>query len=97
MKKKYIIFSFIIILIISIVIIINDNKYLKIKGYPNTLIMVTYNGQEQDSFPVKDNSLYYDVDVSCNNADGSWDYENWKLLIQNLDTTTKCSINITSS
>jgi len=97
MKKKYIIFSIIFIIIISIAIIINDNKYLKIKGYPNTLIMVTYNGQEQDSFPLKDNSLYYDIDVSCSNADGSWDYENWKLLIQNLDTTAKCSVNITSS
>jgi len=97
MKKKYIIFSFIIILIISIVIIKNNNKYLKIKGYPNTLIMVTYNGKEQDSFPLKDNSLYYDIDVTCSNADGSWDYENWKLLIQNLDTTAKCSVNITSS
>jgi len=97
MKKKYIIFIIIFVLIISIVIITNDNKYLNLKGYPNTLIMVTYNGKEQDSFPVKDNSLYYDIDVTCSNAEGSWDYENWKLLIQNLDTTAKCRVDITSS
>jgi len=98
-RKKLILIGMLLIIITGVVIINNNNKkYLKIKGYPNTNIMVTLNGVKQNNFPTKNGETdYYNVDVNCNNADGSWDYENWELVISNLKDETNCSVSFTSS
>jgi len=98
MKKKLIFIPIIILVIIVLASIYGNSKnYLSLKGYPNTKIMITHNGDVVSSFPDKDDSLYYNVEVSCDNANARWDYENWRVLISNLKSKSKCNISFTSS
>ena len=99
MKKK-IIFSFTILLAIITGLIIASNKdknYFKIEGYPNLKIMVSNNGEIVNNFPTKDNNLYYNVITSCDNADTYWDYDNWEMVVSNLNKTSKCKVSFTSN
>ena len=99
MKKK-IIFSFTILLAIITGLIIASNKdknYFKIEGYPNLKIMVSNNGEIVNNFPTKDNNLYYNVITSCDNADTYWDYNNWEMVVSNLNKTSKCKVSFTSN
>ena len=99
MKKK-IIFSFTILLAIITGLIIASNKdknYFKIEGYPNLKIMVSNNGEIVDAFPTKDNNLYYNVITYCDNADTYWDYDNWEMVVSNLNKTSKCKVSFTSN
>ena len=99
MKKK-IIFSFTILLAIITGLIITSNKdknYFKIEGYPNLKIMVSNNGEIVDAFPTKDNNLYYNVITTCDNADTYWDYDNWEMVVSNLNKTSKCKVSFTSN
>ncbi len=98
MKKLLKILVPIVIICISIFIINkNNNKYTSISGYPNTKIMVSYNGVARSDFPSKDTSLYYNVTTNCNNASSHWDYDNWELVISNLTSTSKCNVDFTTS
>ena len=99
MKKK-LIFSFTILLAIITGLIIASNKdknYFKIEGYPNLKIMVSNNGEIVNNFPTKDNNLYYNVITSCDNADTYWDYDNWEMVVSNLNKTSKCKVSFTSN
>ena len=99
MKKK-LIFSFTILLAIITGLIIASNKdknYFKIEGYPNLKIMVSNNGEIVDAFPTKDNNLYYNVITYCDNADTYWDYDNWEMVVSNLNKTSKCKVSFTSN
>ena len=99
MKKK-IIFSFTILLSIITELIIASNKdknYFKIEGYPNLKIMVSNNGEIVNNFPTKDNNLYYNVITSCDNADTYWDYDNWEMVVSNLNKTSRCKVSFTSN
>ena len=99
MKKK-IIFSFTILLAIITGLIIASNKdknYFKIEGYPNLKIMVSNNGEIVNNFPTKDNNLYYNVITTCDNADTYWDYDNWEMVVSNLNKTSKCKVSFTSN
>ncbi len=99
MKKK-LIFSFTILLAIITGLIIASNKdknYFKIEGYPNLKIMVSNNGEIVNYFPTKDTSLYYNVITTCDNADTYWDYDNWEMVVSNLNKTSKCKVSFTSN
>ena len=94
MKKKIIIISSIIILIVlSLTITVKTNKnYFKVND--NTYLAVLVNGTESSSLPTKGN---YNVSISCTNATGLWDYDNWKAIIKNINGTAKCSLSFKSS
>src|SRR5574344_1368489 len=94
MKKKIFIISFILlIMLISFTITKTVNhKYLKINN--NTYLAVLVNGTESSSIPAKGN---YNVSITCQNATGSWDYDNWKAIIKNINGTAKCSLNFKNS
>src|SRR5574344_2795867 len=94
MKKKIFIISFILlIMLISFTITKTVNhKYLKINN--NTYLAVLVNGTESSSIPAKGN---YNVSITCQNATGSWDFDNWKAIIKNINGTAKCSLNFKNS
>ncbi|MCI6002268.1 MAG: hypothetical protein MRZ37_03895 [Tenericutes bacterium] len=99
MKKK-IIYGIIILLTIIIGLIIvnkvNKNNYFEIVGYPNMKIMVSYNGESRNNFPVKDSNLFYNVTTTCDNADSKWDYDNWELVVYNLVSKSRCKVSFTT-
>ena len=100
MKKKIIILLTIGLAVFSGLLITKNNSnknYVKMKGYPNLNIMVSYNGNVMNEFPIKDNNLYYNVEVSCDNADAKWDYDAWEMVVTNLKKASKCKANFTSS
>ena len=91
MKKKIILISILLLLITSSFFI--HNKY-NLKYKDNIYLAVLVNGTESSSIPAKGN---YSVSVTCNNATGSWDYDNWKARIKNVNGTAKCSLSFKSS
>ena len=91
MKKKIIVISILLLLITSSFFI--HNKY-NLKYKDNIYLAVLVNGTESSSIPAKGN---YSVSVTCNNATGSWDYDNWKARIKNVNGTAKCSLSFKSS
>ena len=99
MKKKIIYGSIILLTIIIGLIItnkVNKNNYFEIVGYPNMKIMVSYNGEPRNNFPVKDSNLFYNVIATCDNADAKWDYDNWELVVYNLVSESKCKVSFTT-
>jgi hypothetical protein len=90
MKKKIIVVSILILLIISTFVF--KNKY-NIKYQNNAYIAVLVNGVDSSSIPAKGN---YEVNITCSNANGRWDYDNWKAIIKNINGTAKCSLSFTS-
>ena len=99
MKKKIIYGSIILLTIIIGLIItnkVNKNNYFEIVGYPNMKIMVSYNGEPRNNFPVKDSNLFYNVIATCDNADAKWDYETWELVVYNLVSESKCKVSFTT-
>jgi hypothetical protein len=91
LKKKIIVISILLLLIMSSFFI--HNKY-NVKYKDNIYLAVLVNGTESSSIPAKGN---YSVSVTCNNATGSWDYDNWKVIIKNINGTAKCSLSFKSS
>jgi hypothetical protein len=91
LKKKIILISILLLLITSSFFI--HNKY-NLKYKDNIYLAVLVNGTESSSIPAKGN---YSVSVTCNNATGSWDYDNWKAIIKNINGTAKCSLSFKSS
>ena len=95
MKKK-IILTFIAILCISIFLVTlsgnnNSKKYTNMNGIK--LAISDGNGSSLDTIPAKG---MYKVTVSCNNADGSWDYINWKIIVKNITGDVKCNLTFKS-
>ena len=91
MKKKLLIISvFILIMFIIILSCCNNKKIFKKDGilYALTLDEVSIN-----SFPSKG---MYRVDVNCENATGKWDYDNWKLYIEDITNNVSCDIDFTT-
>lgn len=48
---------------------------------------------EVDSIPQKGNYL---VEVICNKGKGEWDYNQWNVIVKDLENATKCNLNFTS-
>ena len=96
MKKRIIsinivfIFSFIVIIILS-----NDSSNKATLSNNGVMYAVTLDGEKINEFPNKGS---YKVDVNCENANGKWLYDEWKLAIENIEGTNAfCDVNFTSS
>ena len=93
MKKKIIIISFIICLMLSLFVIANTkkDKSFIVNG---TKYFTTLNGSYVSSFPTKGN---YEVTVECENAKGRWNYTKWIAEISNVSGYPSCNISFTST
>ena len=94
MQKKVKIISFSIVLVILLIgiIIMNNNSNNKYSFTQDGIkYAITLDGNEITSFPSKG---MYKVQVACDGADGSWLYDDWKLVIENMTSdNVTCDIN----
>lgn len=88
MKKRNLILVTCAILVLTfILILVKDNdKTLKQDGI---IYALSVDGKKTNKFPDKG---MYQVDVDCENADGKWDYENWKLDISDMNGNVSCGL-----
>lgn len=93
MKKRIIIITCICVLLLVTLIYTSYGKVNKEFSQDGTLYAVTVNGEVADTFPAKG---MYRVDVTCNGATGKWDYDAWKLYIENGTNGATCNIEFTS-
>ena len=94
MRKRLLIVSiFILIIFISIIVLNDYNNVNKIFKKDGIMYALTLNGVSTNSFPSKG---MYRVDVSCENANGKWDYDNWKLYIEDITNNVSCDIDFTT-
>ena len=97
MQKRIGIVSVIIvfvILLIGIIVLYNNsnNKYTFIQD--GIKYAVTLDGERTTSFPPKG---MYKAQVTCENADGRWLYDDWKLAIENITSDdVTCDINFST-
>ncbi len=56
----------------------------------DVFIALRLNGEIVDEIP---KGKAYKVDVTCNNAKGSWNYETWKLDVSEIIKKAKCEVN----
>ena len=92
MKKNIIItiFSlFIVISIICIIVLNSNNINKKTFNKDGILYALSVDGTLTTTFPGKG---LYKVKISCENADGKWLYDDWKLSIENINGTVSCSV-----
>ena len=94
MRKRLLIVSiFILIIFISIIVLKDYNNVNKIFKKDGIMYALTLNGVSTNSFPSKG---MYRVDVNCENATGKWDYDNWKLYIEDITNNVSCDIDFTT-
>ena len=94
MRKRLLIVSiFVLIIFISIIVLNNFNNSKKVFKKDGIMYALTLNGVSTNSFPYKG---MYRVDVSCENATGKWDYDNWKLYIEDITNNVSCDIDFTT-
>ena len=91
MKKSYI-YILLIILMITLVIINQENKSktFKVNGIKYS---ASLDGNAIDTLPEKGS---YEVEVNCANATGSWDYNKWVARINNITGKVSCNISFTT-
>ena len=91
MKKTIIIIS-IALLLITLVLINNQKRYIKYDN--NTLIAVYLGNTASNTYPNKTSNYVFDSSRSnCNNgASISWDEEDWGPIINTTKSYTKCDI-----
>ena len=94
MRKRLLIVSiFVLIIFISIIVLNNFNNTRKVFKKDGIMYALTLDGVSTNSFPSKG---MYRVDVSCENATGKWDYDNWKLYIEDITNNVSCDIDFTT-
>ena len=91
-KKMFVCLMLIIISIISIIFINNKNTKKTFK-YNGSDIALLVDGEVSSSFPTK---AKYKISVTCENADGVWDVDNWNLKINNITGNVSCNISFDS-
>ncbi len=91
-KKIVICISLIVIMIGTLLII--SNKPKKTFKYNESTIALLVNGKVSNTFPSKG---LYQIDITCDNADGVWDIDNWKLDIKNITGNVSCNVSFTSN
>ena len=91
-KRIVICVSLIAILICTLLVI--SNKPKKTFNYNGSTIALLVNGKVSNTFPSKG---LYQVDITCDNADGVWDIDNWKLDIKNITGNVSCNVSFTSN
>ena len=92
MKKKILIVSIIVLIMLISIIGMNYNTN-KIKTFTQDGVTyaLTLDGTSVSNFPSKG---MYRVDVECSNASGKWLYDEWKLAIENINGTNAiCDVN----
>lgn len=90
MKKNITIILFLFITLILFGNIQNDNKIAN----KEKIYALTLDGEKIDTFPSKG---LYRVDVICENANGKWLYNEWKLSIENVvNDNVTCDVNFAS-
>lgn len=91
-KKIVICVSLIAIMICTLFII--SNKPKKTFEFNGSTLALLVNGKVSNTFPSKG---LYQIDITCDNADGVWDIDNWKLNIKNITGNVSCNVSFTSS
>lgn len=92
MKRKIIILNIITYALLIICITIYN---LKSQTFQNDGITyaLTVDGENQNSFPSKG---MYKVNAECTNAKCKWDYDNWKLYVEDVNGEVSCDILFTT-
>ena len=91
-KRIVICVSLIVIMICTLLVI--SNKPKKTFNYNGSTIALLVNGKVSNTFPSKG---LYQIDITCDNADGVWDIDNWKLDIKNITGNVSCNVSFTSN
>ncbi len=73
----------------------SDICYVYFKVPPDIyLASMTLNGSATSSIPTKTDTMF--VGVSCANATGKWNYEDWYLEVDNVTDKVNCSVDFTN-
>ena len=91
-KRIVICISLIVIMICTLLVI--SNKPKKTFEFNGSTIALLVDGKVSNTFPSKG---LYQIDITCDNADGVWDIDNWKLDIKNITGNVSCNVSFTSS
>lgn len=92
-NKRIVICTILIVIVICTLLVIS-NKPKKTFGYNGSTIALIVDGKVSNTFPSKG---LYQIDITCDNADGVWDIDNWKLDIKNITGNVSCNVSFTSS
>lgn len=92
-NKRIVICILLIVIMIGTLLIIS-NKPKKTFNYNGSTIALLVNGKVSNTFPSKG---LYQVDITCDNANGVWDIDNWKLDIKNITGNVSCNVSFTSN
>ena len=93
-KRIVISFALIIILLITITILYkhnNNKEYFESNG----VLLSISDGNGNTLSNVPDKGLY-EVTVDCNNAEGSWDYDKWRIIVSNITGNVTCDLTFSS-
>lgn len=93
-KRKLIIVCCILIMFVILTTFLKSNSKEKAFAKNGVIYALQVNGKTVDSFPEKG---LYEVTTACENADSRWDYENWKLYIENITGEVSCKISFDES
>jgi len=94
MKKKCLIISISIILLISLIAIIinkNSKEYIMQDGI---MLALTLDGEKITEYPEGTN---YGVEVTCENGKGKWLVDEWKLAVEEINANVACNIDFSSN
>ena len=90
-KKLSTIFILMMVLLVFVTLIYKRNyspkKYFEDNGI--LLSITDGNGNPLSSVPDKD---LYEVTVNCIGAEGSWDYDSWKIVFKNITGSVTCDL-----
>ena len=92
-NKKIIICTTLTVIMIGTLLVIS-NKPKKTFSYNGSTIALLVDGKVSNTFPSKG---LYQVDITCDNANGVWNIDNWKLDIKNITGNVSCNVSFTSS
>jgi len=90
-KRKIIVFSIISVIVFIVSLVFENNEITFIEN--GVTYALTVDGQNQNSFPSKG---MYRVDTECENATCRWDYDAWKLYIEDITGNVTCKITFTT-
>lgn len=92
-KKRIVICVSLIVIMVGTLLVIS-NKPKKTFEFNGSTIALLVDGKVSNTFPSKG---LYQIDTTCDNADGLWDVDNWKLDIKNITGNVSCNVSFTSS
>lgn len=58
------------------------------------MLSILVDGEKQETIPEK--SDYYQVEITCDQGTGEWDYKNWKATVKDFGYQTKCKVSFTT-